>query len=137
MRKTFSTHWQASRQIRKQRKYRANAPLHLKHKFLSAMLSKDLKKRHGRNAFPLRKSDVVIVMRGRFRKKEGKIKEINLKRLRVKIEGLHITKKDGTNIDVSFDPSKLMIKELNLDDKERIAALTRGEKNAPENKSSA
>lgn len=135
MRKTFSTHWQASRQIRKQRKYRANAPLHIRHRFLSAMLSKDLKKKYRKNAFPLRKGDSVVVMRGKFNKKDGKIKVINLKRLRVKIEGLYITKKDGTNVDVSFDPSKLMIKELNLEDKERIAALTRiGVKNAPKDK---
>ncbi len=102
------------------------------------MLSKELKKRYKRNSFPLRKGDSVVVMRGKFKKKEGKIKEANLKKSRVKIEGLHITKKDGTNVDVSFDPSKLMIKELNLDDKERIAALTRvGGKNAPEDKRSA
>lgn len=101
------------------------------------MLSKDLKKKYKKNAFPLRKGDVVVVMRGKFRKKEGKIKEVNLKKLRVKIEGLYITKKDGTNVDVSFDPSKLMLKELNLEDKERISALSRVVKNAPENKHSA
>ncbi|MBI2448963.1 50S ribosomal protein L24, partial [Candidatus Pacearchaeota archaeon] len=107
---------------------------HIRHKFLSAMLSKDLKKKYRKNAFPLRKGDAVVVMRGKFKKKEGRIKDVSLKKARIKIEGLYITKKDGTNIDVSFDPSKLMIKELNLEDKERIAALNRGGKNASEDK---
>jgi len=34
MKKIFSTHWKASKQPRKQRKYRAKAPLHIKRKFL-------------------------------------------------------------------------------------------------------
>ncbi len=45
MKKKFSTSWKASRQIRKQRKYRENAPLHLRNKFMTANLSKELRKK--------------------------------------------------------------------------------------------
>ena len=49
MKQKFSTKWNSSRQPRKQRKYLANAPLHLKRVLLSANLSKDLRKRYGRS----------------------------------------------------------------------------------------
>ena len=35
MKKEFSKNWKASKQPRKQRKYRANAPLHLKRKMIN------------------------------------------------------------------------------------------------------
>ncbi len=138
MKREFSTAWLASSQVRKQRKYRYNAPLHTKHKFLSAHLSKDLKSKYGKRSVPVRKGDEVLVMRGSFKKKKGKVSEINLKRSRVAIEGLQRQKKDGTKVNVYFNPSKILIQTMNIDDKERIAALGRkaserkGEtKNAP------
>lgn len=125
MKKGFSNKWIGSRQVRKQRKYRVRAPLHIAHRFMSVMLSKELKKKYGRNSFPLRKGDRVMIMRGRFRKREGKIERVYLKRRKASIEGVQITKKDGTKINCFFEPSNLQIKELNLEDKERIAALER------------
>ena len=125
MKSKFSTAWKSSRQARKQRKYRANAPLHLRHKFLSANLSKELRKRYNRRSFPLRMGDEVLVMRGQFKKKKGKINLIELKRTRVAIEGIQRQKKDGTKINVYFHPSKLQIHSLNLEDKERMAVLSR------------
>jgi len=125
MRKKFSSSWKGSKQKRKQRKYLANASLHLRHKFLASNLSKELRKKHSRRNFPLRKGDKVKVMRGKFKGKEGKINNVNLKKIKVSIEGIQIQKKDGTKINVYFHPSKLQILELNLEDKERIKALER------------
>ena len=73
MKQKFSKHWKASTQPRKQRKYRAKAPLHVIKRFLSANLSKDLRKKYGKRNLTLRKGDTVKVMRGKFRKKQGKI----------------------------------------------------------------
>ena len=42
MKKIFSKHWKSSKQPRKQRKYRAKAPLHIKRKLLNVNLSKEL-----------------------------------------------------------------------------------------------
>ena len=125
MKKTFSKYWKASKQPRKQRKYLARAPLHIKRKFLSSNLSKKLREKYKRRSFPLRKNDVVKIMRGGFRKKTGKIGDVDLKRMRVSIEGIQRAKKDGTKVNVFFNPSNLQIQELNLDDKERIKSIER------------
>jgi ribosomal protein uL24 len=51
MEKQFSTHWKASSQPRKKRKYVAKAPIHIKRRLLSANLSKEIRKKQGiRNA---------------------------------------------------------------------------------------
>jgi len=55
MKKKFSNSWKASKQVRKQRKFRYNAPLHIKHKFLSAHLSKELMKKYGTRNIPVKK----------------------------------------------------------------------------------
>ena len=120
MKQKFSKHWKASTQPRKQRKYRAKAPLHVIKRFLSANLSKDLRKKYGKRNLTLTKGDTVKVMRGKFRKKQGKILEIKLKTQKVTIEGIQITKKDGSKVNVRVQPSNLQIVELNLADTKRI-----------------
>ncbi|MEK6835464.1 MAG: 50S ribosomal protein L24, partial [Nanoarchaeota archaeon] len=65
MKKLFSKHWKASKQPRKQRKYLYNAPLHLKRKMLSCLLSKELRKKLGKRNLPERKDDVILIMRGK------------------------------------------------------------------------
>jgi len=125
MKKIFSKHWKASKQPRKQRKYRARAPLHIKRKFLSANLSKELRKKYQRRSFPLRKGDTVKIMRGSFKRKTGKIGSVDLRRTRVSIEGIQRGKKDGTKVNVFFKASNLQIQELNLEDKKRIKSIGR------------
>ena len=148
MKKEFSTKWIASKQKRKQVKYRENAPLHIKHKLMSSNLNKELRKKYSRRSFPIRKGDKVKIMRGKFSGKEGKINKVDLKRLRVSIEGIQTQKKDGTKVNVYFNPSKLQIQELNLEDKKRLGAIqkknnikpgekngkNKGEENAPKKK---
>lgn len=121
--KEFSGTWKSSKKPRKQRKYRLNAPLHIKQKFASAHFSKDLKKKYGKRNVGLRKGDKVKVMRGQFRNKEGKIEKIDLKKTRIFVNGIEITKKDGTKKMIALHPSNLMITELNLDDKLRQNTL--------------
>jgi len=123
MKKEFSTAWKASKQPRKQRKFRANAPLHLKKKFISANLSKELKKKHGKRNIPLKKGDMVKIMRGKFSGKKGKILEVKLKISKVIIEGIQVKKQDGSSVAVKLQPSNLQITELNLEDKNRAKKL--------------
>ncbi|MEM4152933.1 MAG: 50S ribosomal protein L24 [Candidatus Pacearchaeota archaeon] len=125
MKTKFSTSWKGSKSKRKQRKYRANAPLHIKRKMLSSHLSKELREKYKRRSFPIRKGDTVKVMRGEFKNKVGKIIKVELKKNRVFIEGLQKTRKDGTKINVPFDPSNLLIISLNLEDKKRIKSIER------------
>ena len=63
-------------------------------------------------------------MRGKFKKKAGKITAIDLKRSKIFIEGIQRTKKDGTKINVSISPSSVQIKTLNLDDKKRLKKIS-------------
>jgi large subunit ribosomal protein L24 len=130
MKQEFSSHWNSSIQPRKQHKYIANAPLHTRHKFLSANLSKELRKKYGKRNLPLRKGDEVLVMRGAFKKKKAKITSVDLKKTRVALEGIQRTKKEGSKVNVYFHPRVLQIQTLNLDDKQRLAALNRGSKPA-------
>jgi len=127
MKKKFSTKWISSKLPRKQRKYRYNAPIHLKHKFLSAHLSKELRKKYNKRSLPLRKGDEVLVMRGSFKGKKAKIILIDLKRTRVALEGIQRKKKDGSMANVYFHPSNLMIQSLETGDKEREKKLIRKE----------
>jgi len=125
MKQKFSTSWLSSVQVRKQRKYRYNAPLHVKHKFLSAHLSKELRKKYGKRSVPLRKGDEVLIMRGSFKKKKGKIVELNLKRSRVSVENMTRQKRDGTKVNAYFNASSLQVITLILDDSKRMKIARR------------
>jgi len=114
-------------QPKKQRKYRENAPLHIKHRLLSVNLSKDLKKRYSTRNLEIRKGDTVKVLRGQYKNKSGVINNVNLKKLKVSVDGIEKVRKDGTKTFYPFDPSNLQITELFVDDKKR--KLKTGEKN--------
>jgi len=110
---------------RKQRKRLYKAPAHLRHKFMAAPLSPELTKSKGAKTLPVRKGDTVRVVRGDHLGFEGKVSRVDLKRYRIFLEGLTREKVDGTNIFVSVHPSKVMIKNLKLDDKWRKAVVER------------
>ena len=134
MKKQFSTAWKGSRQVRKQRKYVAKAPKHIRQKLVSSHLSKDLRKKYGRRAFQLRKNDVVKIMNGEYKGKTGKVNIIDINRFLVCIEGIQVTKKDGSKVNAKFHPSNLMITELNLEDKKRAYSIKKENKIKTENK---
>lgn len=123
--KNFSTTWKSSKKPRKQRKYRLKAPLHTKQKFMHSHLSKDLRKKYGARSIGLRKGDKIKVMQGQFKKHEGKVEIIDLKKTQVFVSGVEITKKDGTKKTIALHPSNLIIIDLNLDDKFRQKILER------------
>jgi large subunit ribosomal protein L24 len=101
---------------------------------MAAPLSPDLIKSKGVKALPVRKGDTVRVVRGDHLGFEGKINRVDLKRYRIFIEGLTREKVDGTNIFVSVHPSKVIIKNLKLDDKWRKVIVERKKELAPPKK---
>ena len=119
MKKKFSKSWKSSKKPRKQRKYRANAPLNIKRKFLSSHLSKELKQKYKIRNISLRTDDKVKIVRGQFKGKTGKIAKVLAKKTKVFIENIQNTKNDGTKTYYPIDPSNLIITELNLTDKRR------------------
>ncbi|MBU0470447.1 MAG: 50S ribosomal protein L24 [Nanoarchaeota archaeon] len=115
----FSTGWNKSVQPRRQRKYRYNAPLHVRQKLAHVHLSKDLRQKHGLRNLQVKTGDKVKVLRGKFKGKEGKVERVNLKRERVFVTGLDHIKKDGSKVPAGFNPSNLMIVVLDTTDKRR------------------
>lgn len=125
MKQLWSAKWKGSIQPRKQRKFRHNAPLHVRHKFVSANLHPILRKEFGKRSMPLRKGDEVKIMRGSSKKFKGLVDSIDLKRGRVYVEGVKVKKVDGSEVLKPLEPSNLCITKMNLDDKKRQRALER------------
>ena len=120
MKKEFSNKWISSKQPRKQRKYRYNAPLHLRHEMLSAHLDKQLRKDYKRRSVPLKTGDEVKVMRGSYKGKEGKISKVDMKKLKIYMDNIKKKKVSGQEVEVALDPSNVKIIKLNLDDPKRF-----------------
>ena len=125
MKQAFSTTWKSSKQPAKKRKYRYNAPLHIQHRFLSAHLSKELRKKHGKRRFPVAKGDKVKIVRGQFKGRENKVDRVSHKDSKLYIVGVDRSKKDGSKSMIPIVPSNVIITELNLNDSRRKRALER------------
>ncbi len=125
MKTQFSRSWISSKQPRKQRKYRYNAPLHIRQKLVSAHLDKALKKLYKKRALSVREGDEVVVVRGAFRKQHGKIIRVDLKKLKIYVDNVKRKKVSGQEVEVSIDPSNVIITKLNMDDKKRQKFLRR------------
>ncbi len=110
---------------KKQRKYLFNMPLHLRHKLVTVPLSKELRNKFGIRNMPVKVGDKVRVVKGSYKGKTGKVSEVDLKRLFVKIEGITRKKADGTEIPVKFRPWNLEITDLDLKDEERKKIVQR------------
>ncbi|MEM5793173.1 MAG: 50S ribosomal protein L24 [Candidatus Aenigmatarchaeota archaeon] len=123
--KFWSSAWKSSSQPRKQRKYVYHAPIHIKKKFISATLSKELREKYGRRSITLRKGDEVEIMRGEFKGKRGKINRIEIKKLKVYIDGITRKKVDGSDISVPIHPSNLRVINLELKDERRLKKLNK------------
>ena len=132
MKQKFRKSWVASKQPRKQRKYLANAPIHIKKKMFRVNLSKELRKRYGKRSLTLRKGDTVKIVRGKFKKKEGKVIMISQENFNIQVEGISRKKQDGSKVNIKLQPSNLQIISLNLEDAKRIKGLKKPEE---ENKS--
>ncbi len=123
--KKWVTSWKKSVQPRKQRKYRANAPIHAKRKFVSVHLDKKLRGEYSTRSIYVRKGDTVKVLRGSKKGLQGKVADVDLNSSRVYIEGQTREAVGGKKILIPFNPSNLMITELKLDDKKRESLLSR------------
>jgi len=119
MKSSFSTSWNSSVQPRKQRKYKYNAPLHTKGKFISAHLSKELAKKYNERTVRVRTGDKIKVMRGTHKGKEGRVERLDLSNLKVFVTKIENKKLDGSTVKYPLIASNLMIVAL-ADDKRRF-----------------
>jgi len=119
-----------SKKPKKQRKYLRTAPLHIRRKLIAAHLSKELHARYKIRAAPVRKGDEVEIMRGKFKKRTGKIARVDTKKYKVYIEGMMIKRTDGTERMAPLHASNLKIIKLNLEDKRRFKSIKLPEQKA-------
>lgn len=112
-----------SRQPRKQRKAIADSPWHRRRKLVSAHLAEDYledRKRKLPRALPVRKGDIVKVIRGEHRGREGKVSSVDYRSLRITIEELTYGKADKKQVAKPIHPSNVIIKKLDETDPLRL-----------------
>ncbi len=98
-------------QPRKQRKFRYNAPLHLRKKMVGVHVGKELaaKLSTGRRSVPVRRGDKVKIMRGGQKGHTGKVVEVSLATLKVYVEGAVRRNAKGIEKPYPIDPSNLLL----------------------------
>ncbi|KAK4760936.1 hypothetical protein SAY87_005829 [Trapa incisa] len=107
---------------RKNRKAHFTAPSSVRRVLMSAPLSSDLRSKHNVRSMPIRKDDEVIVVRGTFKGREGKVVQVYRRKWVIHIERITREKVNGSTVNVGIDPSKVVITKLRLD-KDRKSLL--------------
>jgi len=131
MKSAFSSAWKASKQPRKQRKYRFNAPAHVQQKFVSVNLTKELRKEMGTRNISARVGDKVKVLRGTFKGKSGLVERVDRKKIKLYINGVEMTKKDGSKVLYPVHPSNVQMEVLDKKDKRRFNKEKKTAKKSP------
>lgn len=120
MKSEFSKTWKSSKQPRKQVKFRANAPNHIRRTFMGATLDKALREKYGMRSIEVKKGDEVKVMRGKFKGKQGKVGDVEVKNTRLQIDGIQRAKAGGEKLITWFHPSNVKIIILDEKDNRRM-----------------
>ncbi|MDH3352958.1 MAG: 50S ribosomal protein L24 [Nanoarchaeota archaeon] len=128
MKSEFNKSWNSSKQPRKQVKFRANAPNHIKRVFMGSTLDKSLREKYGRRTIEVRKGDEVKIMRGKFKGKQGKVGTSDVQNCRIQIDGVQRSKAGGEKLITWFNPSNVKIIVLNTDDQRRLKSGKKVEK---------
>jgi large subunit ribosomal protein L24 len=87
---------------------------------MGAMLSPELRKKHGVKSIQIRMGDTVKVLRGDHKGKEGKVAKVDLKKLTIAVDVVNVTKADGTEVPRPLQPSNVMITKLEIKDEKRL-----------------
>ena len=116
----WSSSWNSSTEPQKQRKYRQNAPNHVKDDFISANLSHELRDELDTRNLGIRNGDRVRVMRGDRKGAEGIVNDIDRDNQRIFIDGVEETAVDGSKRQIPLRPSNVQIQGLNLNDEKRV-----------------
>lgn len=116
----WSKEWNSSTNPSKQRKYRRNAPQHVKDKLVSANVSPTLRDELGTRSISLRTGDRVKVMRGDDSGASGIVSNIDRDEEKVYVNGIEHEKVDGTMREKALRPSNLQVQALNIEDERRL-----------------
>ncbi|EJG06424.1 MAG: 50S ribosomal protein L24 [Methanofollis liminatans] len=113
----------ASKQPRKQRKARYNAPMHQRSRFLSAPLAVALRGEYKKRSVRVVTGDTVTVLRGDHAGTEGVVDGVNTKTGTLLVHGVTVTKTDGTEVPRPVNASNVIVTKLNVKDPRRVAKL--------------
>lgn len=115
-----------------ERKKFYEAKLHERKNMMHVHVSKELGKKLNtkKRALLVNKGDAVKIMRGSHRGKAGKVAKVNYNKLKVYLEGVSRKNAKGTEILIAFQPSNLMLTELNMS-KERKGEFGTAQKEEP------
>ncbi|KZT55097.1 ribosomal protein L24, partial [Calocera cornea HHB12733] len=109
---------------RKSRAAHFGAPSSVRRTLMSTSLSKELRGKHHVRAIPIRKDDEVLIVRGQYKGREGKVTQVYRKKFVIHVERIARDKSNGSSAPVGIHPSNCVIINLKLD-KDRKAILER------------
>jgi large subunit ribosomal protein L24 len=112
-----------TRQPRKQRNQKRDAPLHEKQKQVRATLTADLREEYGQRNVRVNAGDTVEVLRGDHAGTEGEVLEVDLRNEVIHVEEVTVEKTDGEEVPRPLDASNVRVTELDLEDEVREERL--------------
>ena len=103
-------------------------------KMLGAALAEELREQYKKRTVRIVKGDSVMVVRGEYKGRGGKVEEVDTERGTLHIEGMQREKIRGGQVKVPIHSSNVKITALNLQDKRRSNKLQGGKPAAAERK---
>jgi large subunit ribosomal protein L24 len=100
-----------------------HASKHQLDKMLGSLLGDELQEQYKKKTLRVVKGDLIMVMRGEYKGRGGKIEEVNTERGTLHIEGMQREKIRGGQVKVPIHASNVKITGLNLEDKYRSSKL--------------
>jgi large subunit ribosomal protein L24 len=97
------------------------AKLHESKKMLVAPIEKAVAKTVGKKKITVRKGDTVKIMRGQHKLKSGTVSKVDYDKTKVYLKEFNVTNSRGQEKPIPFIASNLMLTNVLLDDKKRIA----------------
>jgi len=112
-----------TRQPRKQRNKKRDAPLHEKQKQVRATLTADLREEYGQRNVRVNAGDTVEVLRGDHAGEEGEVLAVDLRDEIIHVEEVTVEKTDGEEVPRPLDASNVRVTDLDLEDEVRQERL--------------
>ena len=118
---------------RTQRRNLYQAPSNIRRKIMTVRLSRELRKKYNVRNLPIRKNDVVKILKGKSRKKSGKVTAVYRRKWCIHVDKVTKDKQNGQPVNVPIKTHNCVIETLHLD-KDRKELLERVARNADRKK---
>lgn len=118
---------------RTQRRNLYTAPSSVRRQIMSCRLNKELRNKHKVRSLPIRKNDVVKILKGKSKNKTGKVTTVYRRRWVIYVDKVTKDKQNGQPVNIPIKPSNCVIETLHLD-KDRKDLIERASKAANKEK---